>query len=70
MRKYWIAKEKNNSKERTKYSCKPHHIREGKIGARSIVAAGSVVTKSFPADCIIGGNPAKIIRRIGPEDSL
>ena len=40
------------------------------IGARSIVAAGSVVTKSFPADCIIGGNPAKIIRRIGPEDSL
>ena len=34
------------------------------IGARSIVAAGTVVTKSFPADCIIGGNPAKIIRRI------
>ena len=32
------------------------------IGARSIVAAGSVVTKSFPPDCIIGGNPAKIIK--------
>lgn len=33
-------------------------------GARSIVAAGSVVTKSFPSDCIIGGNPAKLIRNI------
>lgn len=33
------------------------------IGARSIIAAGSVVTKSIPADCIAGGNPAKIIRR-------
>lgn len=32
------------------------------IGARSIIAAGSVVTKSIPADCIAGGNPAKVIR--------
>lgn len=34
------------------------------IGARSIIAAGSVVTKSIPADCIAGGNPAKVIKRI------
>lgn len=34
------------------------------IGARSIVAAGSVVTKSIPADCIAGGNPAKVIKYI------
>lgn len=34
------------------------------IGARSIIAAGSVVTKSIPADCIAGGNPCKIIRNI------
>ncbi len=34
------------------------------LGDRTIVAAGSVVTKSFPSDCIIGGNPAKIIRYI------
>lgn len=34
------------------------------IGARSIIAAGSVVTKNIPSDCIAGGNPAKIIRHI------
>lgn len=34
------------------------------IGARSVVAAGSIVTKSIPADCIAGGNPCKIIRNI------
>lgn len=34
------------------------------IGARSIIAAGSVVTKSIPPDCIAGGNPAKIIKYI------
>lgn len=34
------------------------------IGARSIIGAGSVVTKSIPADCIAAGNPCKIIKRI------
>ncbi len=34
------------------------------IGARSIVAAGSVVTNDIPSDCIAGGNPCKIIREI------
>ena len=32
------------------------------IGAHSIVGAGSVVTKSVPDNCIVGGNPARIIR--------
>ena len=32
------------------------------IGARTIIAAGSVVTKNIPADCVAGGNPAKVIR--------
>lgn len=32
------------------------------IGARSIIAAGSIVTKSIPADCIAGGNPARVIK--------
>lgn len=34
------------------------------IGARSIIAAGSVVTKSIPADCVAGGNPARVIRQL------
>lgn len=37
------------------------------IGARSIIAAGSVVVKDIPADCIAGGNPCKIIRMLDNE---
>lgn len=32
-----------------------------KIGDNSIVGAGSLVTKSFPANVVIGGNPARIL---------
>ncbi len=32
------------------------------IGKGSIVAAGSVVTKDVPPKCLVGGNPAKIIK--------
>ncbi|WP_339708466.1 sugar O-acetyltransferase [Algoriphagus aquimarinus] len=34
------------------------------IGDRTVVAAGAVVTKDFPADVVIGGNPAKIIKNL------
>lgn len=34
------------------------------IGARTIIGAGSIVTKSIPADCIAAGNPCKIIRKL------
>lgn len=34
------------------------------IGARSIIGAGSVVTKNIPADCIAAGNPCKIIKKL------
>ena len=33
------------------------------IGNHCIVASGSVVTKSFPEYCIIGGVPAKVIKK-------
>ncbi len=39
-----------------------------KIGSRSIIAAGSVVTKSIPSDCIAGGNPCKVIRFLSPSE--
>jgi acetyltransferase-like isoleucine patch superfamily enzyme len=33
------------------------------IGDNTIIGAGSIVTKSFKeGNCVIGGNPAKIIR--------
>ena len=34
------------------------------VGARSIIAAGSVVTKDIPADCLAGGNPCKVIKML------
>ena len=34
------------------------------IGARSIIAAGSVVTQNVPADVIAGGNPCRVIRSL------
>lgn len=34
------------------------------LGNNVVVAAGSVVTKSFPANVVLGGNPARIIRTI------
>ncbi len=32
------------------------------IGNNSIVAANSVVTKDIPANCIVAGNPAKVVK--------
>jgi len=37
------------------------------IGEGAIVGAGSVVTKDVPADTIVAGNPARIIRNIPQE---
>ena len=33
------------------------------IGDNSIVAAGSVVTKDIPSNCMAAGNPARVIKR-------
>lgn len=67
-----------NSAEDLKYrNTAPVHIRDNAfigaksiilkgvtIGENSIVAAGSVVTKSIPSNQIWGGNPAKFIRNL------
>lgn len=33
-----------------------------RIGDGSVVAAGSVVTKDVPPGCLVGGNPARVLR--------
>ena len=38
------------------------------IGDNSIVGAGSVVTKDVPANVIVVGNPARVLRQITEED--
>lgn len=38
------------------------------IGENAIVAAGSVVTKDVAKNTIVGGNPAKCIKKIGNEE--
>jgi len=57
--------------------CKPIHLKKGSwiganstilagvtIGINSIVAAGSVVNKDVADNSIVGGNPAKFIKKI------
>ncbi len=34
------------------------------VGENSVVAAGSVVTKDVPPNSLVGGNPARVIRRV------
>jgi acetyltransferase-like isoleucine patch superfamily enzyme len=40
------------------------------IGERAIVGAGSVVTKDVPANAIVAGNPAKVLRYIREEQKI
>ena len=38
------------------------------IGENAIIGAGSVVTRDVPANVIVAGNPAKVLRTIQPEN--
>jgi acetyltransferase-like isoleucine patch superfamily enzyme len=40
------------------------------IGENAIVGAGSVVTKDVPANTIVAGNPAKVLRKISAEPRI
>lgn len=35
-----------------------------RIGARSIVGAHAVVTKDVPPDCVVAGNPARVVKQL------
>ena len=37
------------------------------IGNNVVAAAGAVVTKDVPDNCVVGGVPAKIIKEIGND---
>jgi len=39
------------------------------IGEKAIVGAGSVVTRDVPANAIVAGNPARVLRYLVPEKS-
>lgn len=38
------------------------------IGKNSVIGAGSVVTRSIPADCVAVGSPCRVIRYFGEKD--
>jgi len=38
------------------------------IGEGAIIGAGSVVTRHVPPRCLAAGVPAKVVRRLGPEE--
>ena len=40
------------------------------IGRNAVVAAGSVVIRDVPPDTLVAGNPARVIRKLGPADKL
>lgn len=43
-------------------------LRGVRVGARSIIGAGSVVTRDIPPDTIVAGNPATAVRCLTPEE--
>lgn len=40
------------------------------IGENSVIGAGSVVTRDIPANVVAAGNPCRVLRSIGPGDSV
>ncbi len=39
------------------------------IGKGSIVALGAIVTKDVPEYCIVAGNPAKVVKKLSPQEN-
>jgi maltose O-acetyltransferase len=40
------------------------------IGNRCVIGAGSVVTKDIPDDSLAAGNPARVLRKIEPQEKF
>nr|WP_243241905.1 hypothetical protein [Roseburia faecis] len=40
------------------------------IGKNCIVAAGAVVNRDVPDDCIVAGVPAKVLRKLDEQDRM
>jgi acetyltransferase-like isoleucine patch superfamily enzyme len=38
------------------------------IGENALIGAGSVVTKDVPANAVVAGNPARVLRYLKPEE--
>jgi maltose O-acetyltransferase len=43
-------------------------LRNVRIGDNSIIAAGAVVTKDVPSNCVVMGNPARIVNEFIPRN--
>ena len=39
-----------------------------RIGSRSVIGAGSIVTKDIPPRCVAAGNPARVLRHLSELD--
>ena len=39
------------------------------LGSHVIVGAGAVVTSSFGPNCVIAGNPAKVVKELAPHEA-
>lgn len=76
-----IVTDNHDYENRSVLRCKPVQIESGAwigadvtilpgvtIGENAIVAAGAVVTKDVPANSIVGGNPAKVIRMLKNDE--
>lgn len=40
------------------------------IGKNCIIAAGAVVNRDVPDDCIVAGVPAKVLRKLDEQDQI